>query len=247
MTLGFIMTRHVNSEQTNRYWKESYRSIRRFYPTHLIMIIDDDSRPEHVRHEDLLLENCFLVRSEFPRCGELLAYYYFHKYRLFDRAIFLHDSVFVQKYLDFDETKEYQFIWHFVEHQWDEEKIEVGLLSRLRHGEELIEFYHQKEKWYGCFGLQAVCTLKWVDRMEETYGFLALVDHIKDRPTRSCMERVIGCIATYDDPTIFPYPSIFGSIFAYIHWNYQYDTYLLEKETADHILRMPLIKVWSAR
>ena len=30
-SVGFIITRHVNSEKTNNYWIECYKSIRQFY------------------------------------------------------------------------------------------------------------------------------------------------------------------------------------------------------------------------
>ena len=43
MTYGFIMTRHVNSEKTNRYWNHAVRCIKRFYPFRKIVIIDDNS------------------------------------------------------------------------------------------------------------------------------------------------------------------------------------------------------------
>ena len=43
MSFGFIMLRHVNSEETNKYWIESYSCIRSLYPDNMIIIIDDSS------------------------------------------------------------------------------------------------------------------------------------------------------------------------------------------------------------
>jgi len=40
---GFIITRHVNSETTNKYWNFCIQSIRRFYPFKKIVVIDDNS------------------------------------------------------------------------------------------------------------------------------------------------------------------------------------------------------------
>ena len=42
-TFGFIITRHVNSENTNRYWNHSIKLLRRLYPNNKIIIIDDNS------------------------------------------------------------------------------------------------------------------------------------------------------------------------------------------------------------
>ena len=246
-SLGFIMTRHVNSELTNNYWKECYLAIRRFYPLDIVMIIDDDSDPDYIDSSGLNIENCFFVRSEFPRCGEFLAYYYFYKFKLFEKAVILHDSVFFQKRVDFDEIDGCRFLWHFERHSWDIEEIEIGLLSKLKDPEKVIAFYHEKKKWNGCFGLQMVCSLNWLDTMETTYGLLNLVHHIQDRTTRSCMERVIGCIATYHDHTLIAYTSLYGSIFRYLIWGYDYDTYQREKDTVDYVKKLPLIKIWTSR
>ena len=38
-TYGFIITRHVNSEKTNKYWNKCVKCIRTFYPLKKIIII----------------------------------------------------------------------------------------------------------------------------------------------------------------------------------------------------------------
>ena len=37
---GFIITRHVNSEKTNRYWNHSVKLLRTFYPDKKIVITE---------------------------------------------------------------------------------------------------------------------------------------------------------------------------------------------------------------
>ena len=44
----FIMTRHVNSETTDNYWKECYKNIRNSYPDKSIVIIDDNSNYDYI-------------------------------------------------------------------------------------------------------------------------------------------------------------------------------------------------------
>jgi hypothetical protein len=112
---GFIILRHVNSFSSNCYWKESYNCIRRLYPTTQIVIIDDNSDPSHINNDDIELNNCIIINSEYPGRGELLPYYYYHKYKWFDKAIIIHDSAFLQKYIDFDKIEDkIKFLWHFV-------------------------------------------------------------------------------------------------------------------------------------
>ena len=42
MSIGFIMLRHVNSEETGKYWKVCYSRIRKYYPEVQILLIDDN-------------------------------------------------------------------------------------------------------------------------------------------------------------------------------------------------------------
>ena len=75
---GFIITRHVNSELTNKYWNNCVKCIRRFYPYRKIVIIDDNSNKDFVK-SFYNFDNVEIIESKFPGRGELLPYYYFHK------------------------------------------------------------------------------------------------------------------------------------------------------------------------
>ena len=46
---GFIITRHVNSELTNKYWNNCVKCIRHFYPYRKIIIIDDNSKKDYLK------------------------------------------------------------------------------------------------------------------------------------------------------------------------------------------------------
>ena len=84
-SLGFIVLRHVNNNKTNKYWIHSYNCIRKFYPENIILIIDDNSNYNYVTTKNLY--NTIIIRSEYPGRGEVLPYYYYIKYRLFDIAV----------------------------------------------------------------------------------------------------------------------------------------------------------------
>jgi len=103
MSFGFIILRYVNSEETNKYWIESYVCIRSLYPDSMIIIIDDNSN--YIFITKIPLKNTRIIESEFKGAGELLPYIYFLKYRYFDTAVIIHDSVFIKKYIDFTEYK----------------------------------------------------------------------------------------------------------------------------------------------
>jgi serine/threonine protein kinase len=82
---GFIILRHVNDEITNNYWKLSYDCIRKYYPEHQVLIIDDNSNKEYLTEHPLYKTT--IINSEYPGRGELLPYYYYLKEKYFENAI----------------------------------------------------------------------------------------------------------------------------------------------------------------
>ena len=110
---GFIITRHVNSEKTNKYWNHAVRSIRRFYPLRKIVIIDDNSNKNYITVRPLYKTT--VIHGSYPGRGEFLPYYYYLHYKWFDTAVIIHDSVFVNSLIDF-RVKKYKFLWDFEHH-----------------------------------------------------------------------------------------------------------------------------------
>ena len=100
-SFGFIITRHVNSESTNRYWNHSVKCLRTLYPLKKIIIIDDNSNYNFVK-ADFNYKNIEIIQSEFKGRGELLPYYYYLKNKFFENAVILHDSVFFHKRVYFE-------------------------------------------------------------------------------------------------------------------------------------------------
>ena len=89
MNFGFIITRHVNSASTNKYWNQCVKLIRTHYPYKQIKIIDDNSDYTFV-NADFDYINIEIIQSEYPKRGELLPYIYFLRHKWFDNAIILH-------------------------------------------------------------------------------------------------------------------------------------------------------------
>ena len=85
MTFGFILSRHVNSETTNKYWNTCIKQLNLIYPETSIVIIDDNSNYEYITNIDLYKTT--IIQSEYPQRGELLPYYYYLHNKLFDIEI----------------------------------------------------------------------------------------------------------------------------------------------------------------
>ena len=227
---GFIIVRHVNSERTNNYWIESYKSIRKNY-NNKIIIIDDNSNYDFIKLEDnMKIYNCEIIQSEYKSRGEILGYYYFYKNKPFEKAVIIHDSVFINKYIDFDIYGDIKFLWHF-ESRWFSENAELNLINNITNRNDLKQYYHKRDLIHGCFGVQSVISYKFLYLLEEKYSLFNLLNIIKDRTERMNLERIFSLMCIHEDNTLIQNPSIFGIIHHYskLPFDYSYENYICDK------------------
>jgi hypothetical protein len=237
-SIGFIIQRYVCRPNMDKYWKVAYTSIRKYYPDNYIVIIDDDSDYSLIDIEfEKELTNTIIVKSQFPRRGELLPYVYFLNGKYFDTAVIINDSVFLNSTVDFSLKPEenYKMLWQF-EHNWDEKVNEKKILNELDDKEELLKLYNQPNLWKGCFGSMTVIKHSFLKKIHERHNLYKLIPIITSRPDRCCLERVIACILQLNSRN----NCIFGDIHAYCKWGVPWeDKWILE--------HLPMIKVWTGR
>ena len=250
---GFIITRHVKSELTNKYWNHSVKLLRTFYPQKKIVIIDNNSNYDYVKSE-FDYKNIQIIQSEFPGRGELLPYYYFLKFKFFKNAVILHDSVFFHRRINFEKLAgiDVMPLWFFYP---DSENIEnrKRIMRSLRNhqaiesklSKELIGMGMTYQKWIGCFGVQSYINLNFLETIENKYGITNLINVVKCRSDRCSLERIFGCIFSTESPTLYNKKSLLGDIMKYQKWGYTYNEYMqhLKKGTVPAVL----VKVWSGR
>jgi hypothetical protein len=236
--MGFIIVRHVTSKQTDYYWKECYTCIRNWYDAP-ILIVDDSSNSEFL-HDNLKLVNCHIIYdTENKGCGELLGYYYYHLLKPFKTAVILHDSVFIQKWIDFSLQGNMQFLWTF-NSAWDHEleSYYKELCAPMPLCEEMMAFYYLR-RFRGCFGLMSVITWDFLDLLVED-GLLLALGQIKGRrDARSALERVLGFMALRRDPSI---QAKWGEIHSYMRWGTTFLEYL-----GGSVGDLEMVKVWTGR
>ena len=230
--LGFIILRHVNSELTNNYWINCYDCIRKFYPENVILIIDDNSKKEYIT-EKILYKTVF-IHSEYHGRGELLPYYYYLHNKLFEMAVIIHDSVFINKYIDFTSVNNYKIIWDF-NHDWDQINDETKMIM-VFNDEKLFNFYYNKTLWKGCFGGMSIITHEYLTYVNSKYNISKLLDYVLTRYNRSSFERVIACLLQVNGIE----ETLLGCIHHYGYWGVKFE----DRESVSHL---PLIKVWTGR
>lgn len=251
---GFIITRHVNSEKTNKYWNHCVRCIRKNYPFRKIVIIDDNSNYRFVEPE-YNYKNIEIVQSEFPKRGEFLPYYYFYHRKWFENAVIIHDSVFIHKRIPFETFNNFKVmpLWHF---EADTENVDntTRLISNFNYFHLLREKLTLNEtivkpidKWHGCFGCQSYINHDFLQFIFKKYNMFSLINKVKNRPDRCCTERIFGLIFSLEAPFLKLKKSMFGSIHHYLYsFNYTFEKYK-EDLTVKKKLPHYIIKVWSGR
>ena len=246
MTFGFIILRNVQNVITNNYWIECYYCIRRFYPYHKIVIIDDNSNYYFI-DTNVKLTNTIIIQSEYKKRGELLPYIYFLQYKWFDKAVILHDSVFIQKYIPF-EYFENQSLWYFQNSVSRLHKEETKFIQKCKNSHKLLKIYNEN-KWKGCFGGMTIIHYSVVLEINEKFHiFSTLLKYIKTRQDRMYFERILGVVLYYyhKKSNNTDNNSVFGNIQTYCEWGYTYQMYIDDK-IDKKIPELPLIKCWTGR
>ena len=230
-TTGFIILRNVHDKLTNIYWNHCYDCIRKYYPEHLILIIDDNSNYKYIQKR--VLYKTRIINSRHRGRGELLPYYYYLHNKLFDTAVIIHDSVFINRHIDTNVDK-YKLIWEF-EHYSDQIEDETKMIN-LFNDVELLKFYQNKELWKGCFGGMSIITHDYLMCFDNKYDISKLLDHVLTRFNRCSFERVIACLLQKNEKK----ETLLGSIHSYCPWG-------INIKQINNYKHLPLIKIWSGR
>jgi len=255
MSLVFIIIRHVTNETSNFYWQECCRSIRKWYPYHKIVIVDDHSSftTEMDFEVDFDSENILFINSNLTKgCGEFLGYYYFYKHKWADYAIILHDSLWIQRPIDgLDSFPDIKFLSHFnTRYNHHNFQTELDIIQCLHNPGELVSFFHQLDSCnIGCFGIQSCISYSFLERLQERFQIMNLIHIVHDREKRMCLERVFGAMVIYMFPEIKQHPSFYGDIIEDYVEKYEHTSFVFYLANREKIRleNRPFVKVFSGR
>lgn len=252
---GFILSRCVQKPFHNGYWKEAHRCIRELFPKAPIVVIDDHSDPLLLHPDVPLDDETTFVQSSFPKGrGEFLPYHYFYTHAPFDKAVMLHDSMFLQERepllsVLLDDDVHFKFLWFFTRCRLHMKAYQHILIDALPTSErnplrELLE----TQAWFGCFGACSVIKLSYLQKLHDKYGLMNLGQIINSRKMRMGFERVIAlcCIASDDMDHTVTSISVYGNIDHHERaFKYRFPDYMNDK--AKGTVKEPCVKIWSGR
>lgn len=250
---GIVITRHVNNENADRIWKKCLEQVRKYYPTEPVVIIDDNSDYQYIKPDGIDFTNCTIIDSEIKKAGEMLPYYYFYKYHWFDKMLFIHDSVFIEKRIEYRDISTVKAVWHFDPLGSSNEESEYSaiteLIPHLNHNEELTRLYDNSAEWKGDYGVMSLITYSYVKHIMEKYNIINMVQKVDSRVKRMACERIMGLIFSHDDPNFVKNPSIIGNYLNtfnnQLNYSYGYEHYM--EDVNKNMMKAPINKLFFGR
>jgi len=223
--------------------------------------VDDNSDKKYISCNDnngnndniLELTNTTIIESEYPKRGELLPYYYYLKNKFCDIAVILHDSVFIQRPINFH-VDDYKMLWHFhssmVKDMQSSGKQQEQINALNHQGLSYMYEYFYLNKFNGCFGAMSVIRHRYLSEINSIFKIDKLLPHITSRVARCAFERVISFLLIYKNygggfyyKNKNKHQSLLGDIEKYCRWGITYDEYIKYKGK----INLPVIKVWTGR
>jgi hypothetical protein len=213
--IGFIITRYVNTSDSNKVWIQCIKQIRKYYPDYPIVVLDDASNYDLIDVEDeSILNNVLIinVESEHNKSAELLPYYYNYRNKWFKKMIYIQDSIFINSYYDFTKVEKVRFIATGDKSlgQYSTYDDQINELISVLDNKDGLYNYVKKNTWQLCWGIMSVMDYDFLKYINEKYNLEKLLYKVKDRRSRIISEKLFGVICCYEVPELEKEPSIFG-------------------------------------
>jgi hypothetical protein len=244
MNFGFIVTRHVNTKQTNLYWNQCVKLLRTHYPKCQIVIIDDNSNQDFIKSEHDYT-NLTIIQSEYPGRGELLPYIYFLKNKWFENAVIIHDSVFFHFTFPFEKmNRQFASLWNFGNNDSELSNI-IRVAKSLKNNKAIVHCinYWDKGLWLSSQGAQSYINHNFLVKMNNKYDLNNLLATVLNRSDRCTLERIIGILVYLETNNT---DTVFGDInLLYKAGNYTFDEYIDAFNNGKVMGKIS--KVWTGR
>ena len=224
MEFGFIIPTCCRKDIHLRQLQRCINSIRKFYPHKHIILINDSIEKYELIKEFVNDKHIRIIESYNKGSADQQVFKVLLDTDLFDKAVFIQDSMLLNKKLENIENIDFKFIWHFTNHRihWDIIKeprseyntannivthtnlINHNILSDYGDNKEFITFaldrLKNKDKWVGCFGSLCIINKKNLIKLNNKIHFIEKFTKSVSNRDRRVNESIFSLICHY----IFP-------------------------------------------
>ncbi len=205
---AFIVTSKVTNNTHRNLLIECIRHIRIFYPEHTIYLINDNSEESLFPHLELLDYNIEILDAIVKNGGEINPYMFILDSRCkHDNLIYIHDSVFLKKPLEFlkKNTSDFIPIWYSTKYIWNDifipENMDIlkNMIFTYNSSNSnlynlLQSFKNSKNQFLVTFGAMAFFNRRFVTFIRDNTNFFSVVNMFKTRNNRCLFERILSSV-----------------------------------------------------
>lgn len=228
---GFIVPSYCANEIHLRQLLRCIKSIRQYYLTNKIIIIDDYSNFNLKEYFDD--DNIIIKLSLNKGSADMQTFKIFLENYLFDKAIIMQDSFILENELiNINDIIDVKFLWHFTNHKhhWDiilEPRDDFNINNNIVSHTDLIKFNIKKDfakypnfcdyalynldnkyNWVGCFGCLCVISKNCLIHMNKTLNFVDKFVNCTSNRDRRSAESIFSLICHF----IFRERNFFDSV-----------------------------------
>ena len=226
MSFGFIIPTCIRNDIHFNQLKRCIKSIRIFYETTKIILIND-SENEYTIQIKVFFENdnnIIIKKTLIKGSADQQVFKVLSDTELFDKAIFVQDSMILNKKLENIDKINLKFIWHFTNHRvnWDlikEPKTEYNTNNNIITHTDLIKHnvlrdytdnkdlqkyiinkLKNKDEWCGCFGSLCIIDKKTLNNLNDNINFVNKFIKTTTNRDRRVNESIFSLICHYKYP-----------------------------------------------
>lgn len=274
---GFFVTRYMNDENSQIYWKLCVKQIRRWYGKNIWIIIIDDHSPLLERDEDTKIyeydKKLRVIKSKYDQgCGELLPYIYFandQEYKWeFRYAIMIHDSIFFHRYIKFEQLIQNKIQWMPLWNFQLDKTINIDLIKRifsmLNYSSKLFNILINLDTNLKLDMMINSLSVKKQNKCMGCFGAIAWISKscILNMQNKYNICNLVKCIRTKEDRCCLErvigilfgteYPltasrSMFGDIHKFGKQPFSYTYSIYIQDLKKFRVFSPIVKIWSGR
>lgn len=235
----FVILRHI-TESTKDFYKECYKSIRKFYNNEII-IIDNYSNKELI-DKDFVMTNCSTIENNLNPNLRLYLPFYELLHIDFEKAVIIHDGTIFHKHVDFSNISPLKSMWHFDTKQYDDFNLIKQQLNSLTNNSDLFDILNNRT-YFGSLGASLILTKDFLVKLENKYKISNLKNIIHSKLHACAFERtiVILCLSLY--PDLKDDKSVCGEIGDMV-WGLRLNEY---KKSLEIHKKKPIIKLFGDR
>lgn len=255
MNFGFIIPICIKENLHLNQLLRCIKSIRKYYPETYIILINDSNdnyniykilndidnidkinidklntdklNADNLNADKINMNKIKIIKSIKKGSADQQIFKHFNDTNLFDKAIFIQDSMILNKKLEnIDDIKDIKFIWHFTNHRihWDlinepenyfnkenniithTDLIKYYILNDFKDNENFLNFaienLKNKNKWCGSLGSCCIITKKALKNLNDNVNFIDKFINYNTNRLRRVNESIFPLICHYVYPDI---------------------------------------------